>query len=154
MNTQNCPCGSGYDFDACCNPILNDHAEAVTAEQLMRSRYTAFYRKQNSHILRSWHSTTRPLELNFDDHPVTWLGLEIQSTTRGGSTDVNGKVEFTTTYSENGFLCELHEISDFVKEEGLWYYVRGKCELKRIKPQRNQPCLCGSGLKYKRCCMK
>ena len=148
-----CPCGSALATEACCLPILRDHARAASAEALMRSRYTAFVLRDEKHILASWHPKSRPKNLNFDDFPVTWLGLAIHRVEQGGPGDVLGTVEFTSTYVENGVLCALREVSSFVREDGLWFYLRGECQVDRRKVERNAHCPCGSGKKFKRCCL-
>lgn len=153
MTSSLCPCGSQIPFAACCLPILDDHRRAETAEALMRSRYSAFVQKHEQHILTSWHPRTRPKALNFDDHPVVWLGLEIHESVEGTPSDSTGTVEFTTSYLENGQLCSLREKSQFLKEDGLWLYLRGECRIKKEKVERNQPCPCGSGKKFKKCCL-
>jgi len=152
-NQSFCPCGSGTPFSSCCLPVLNDHRLATTAEALMRSRYTAFVEKHEKHVLSSWHGSTRPKKLNFEDHPVAWLGLEIHQCQEGLTTDDHGTVDFTSSYLENGQLCRLRELSQFIKEDGLWYYLRGECQVTKEKIARNSPCPCGSGLKFKRCCL-
>ncbi|BBD09151.1 SEC-C motif domain-containing protein [Desulfovibrio ferrophilus] len=38
---KDCPCGSGKEYTACCEPIING-TPAPTAEALMRSRYSAY----------------------------------------------------------------------------------------------------------------
>jgi SEC-C motif-containing protein len=119
----------------------------------MRSRYTAFVLQNAEHIQTSWHSRTRPKTLNFDDHPVTWLGLQIHGCQKGAVADSSGTVDFTCSYLENGQLCKLQELSEFVKEDGLWYYLRGECRVIKEKIARNSPCPCGSGQKFKRCCL-
>ncbi|OGR16811.1 MAG: hypothetical protein A2X81_19930 [Desulfobacterales bacterium GWB2_56_26] len=153
MTSPLCPCGSQLPFAACCRPILEDHRRAETAEALMRSRYSAFVQKHEQHILASWHPRTRPKALNFDDNPVVWLGLEIHESEEGSQSDSSGTVEFTTSYLENGQLCRLREKSQFLKEDGLWLYLRGECRIKKEKVERNQPCPCGSGKKFKKCCL-
>lgn len=148
-----CPCGSNLPFSVCCLPILEDHRCAKTAEALMRSRYTAFVKKNEKHILASWHVKNRPEKLNFDDHPVVWLGLTLHEVREGSENDIAGSVDFTSTYLENNQISKLREISQFVRENDLWYYLGGKCLLKRQKVERNGPCPCGSGNKFKRCCL-
>ena len=148
-----CPCGSGSAYSSCCQPILNDHRLAVTAEMLMRSRYTGFVQQHAEHLQSSWHEKTRPKTLNFDDHPVVWLGLEIDSCRGGLADDSTGTVDFTCSYLENGQLCKLQEVSEFLKEDGLWYYLQGKCKVAKEKIARNTECPCGSGRKFKRCCL-
>jgi len=148
-----CPCGSGKQLTDCCQPILDNHLEAKTAEQLMRSRYTAFVLRHDQHILGSWHSSTRPKVLNHEDHPVVWLGLEIHNTFTGTSNDTTGSVDFTSSYLENGQICRLRENSQFLQEDGLWYYLKGECNISYKKVARSKPCPCGSGKKFKRCCL-
>ncbi|MFT5698233.1 MAG: SEC-C motif-containing protein [Desulforhopalus sp.] len=148
-----CPCDSGKEYSACCLPILTDHKLALTAETLMRSRYTAFSQEDTDHILRTWIQNKRPSALNFADNPVTWIGLVINNTVEGKETDTKGQVDFTSTYIEDGQLCALGEISNFSKIDGLWYYVNGVCEVTKSKIERNRPCPCGSGKKFKRCCL-
>ncbi len=148
-----CPCGSGLSYTTCCQPIIDDYRPATTAEQLMRSRYSAFALKNSPHIQASWHPKTRPISLNFDDHPVQWLGLEIHTCQDGQANDTSGSVEFTSSYLENGQLCRLREISQFVMEDKRWFYLRGECQVKKEKAERNRPCPCGSGKKFKRCCL-
>lgn len=148
-----CPCGSGSAFSSCCQPILNDHSLATTAEMLMRSRYTAFVQQHGQHIQASWHTRTRPKTLNFDDHPVVWLGLQVHNHQDGQADDNVGSVNFTSSYLENGQLCKLQEGSQFLKEDGLWYYLEGDCKVTKEKIARNTACPCGSGQKFKRCCL-
>ena len=148
-----CPCLSGLPYADCCEAVLNDHRLALTAEILMRSRYTAFVIKHIQHLLTSWHPSSRPRNLNFDKHRVTWLGLEIHQATNGQIVDTSGSVEFTSTYLENGQLCKLRENSRFTKEDDLWYYQGGECTVDKRKVARSAPCPCGSGKKFKRCCL-
>lgn len=156
MITSNepCPCGSDKEFGECCEVIISDHSKAETAEQLMRSRYVGFAIHHTDHVLRTWDEKKRPKGLNFEDNPVSWIGLEVHSTSAGAINDDGGEVEFTATYIENGMICKLREKSTFRKKEGLWYYVYGDTTLTKDKPARNAPCLCGSGKKFKKCCYK
>jgi SEC-C motif-containing protein len=54
----------------------------------------------------------------------------------------------------------LHEKAEFVREGGGWIYTRplreGPAPFRETvkKPGRNDPCPCGSGKKYKQCCLK
>ena len=149
-----CPCGSTLLDTDCCRPILADHHRAKTALALMRSRYTAFAEKHEKHILASWNVKNRPDKLNFDNHPVVWLGLEVHDTQDGTAQDNTGMVEFTATYLENGQIARLREKSRFCKEDDLWYYLGGEIDVKRQKVERNGACPCGSGKKFKRCCLE
>jgi SEC-C motif-containing protein len=150
---RECPCRSGATFATCCQPVLHDHRLAATAEILMRSRYTAFTLQNAEYIQASWHSKTRPKTLNFDDHPVVWLGLEIHGCQDGSVADSSGTVDFTCSYLENRLLCKLKEVSEFLKEDDLWYYLRGECRVIKEMIARNSHCPYGSGQKFKRCCL-
>lgn len=160
MNT--CPCGSGAVFAECCEPIITGVRPATTAEQLMRARYSAYAGAQMDFIFESTHPDHR----NGYDHDGTrewaesseWLGLEIVGATRGGQDDSTGEVEFIARFKEKGVLREHHECGQFRKRDGLWLFTEGSM----VKPKplivtktgRNDPCTCGSGLKYKKCCGK
>lgn len=152
-NNSNCDCGSGTPYDQCCGPLLSNKTQAKNPEQLMRSRYTAFVREESAYLMRTWHSRTRPQYLNFEDHPVVWIGLQVHRAEINSSDNNSGIVEFTTHYLENNLLCTLTEISTFLKEDDRWFYLKGDSELKRSKLERNKPCPCGSGKKFKRCCI-
>ncbi len=148
-----CPCGSSKPFTQCCQPIFLDHGRATSAELLLRSRYTAFVYKNSGHLMASWHSRTRPKALNHEDFQVVWLGIEIHEREKGGPEDDSGTIEFTTSYIEKGRLCLLREKSRFLKEQQLWYYLNGTVEIDQKKIERNRSCPCGSGKKFKRCCL-
>ena len=87
-----------------------------------------------------------------------WMGLEIVNTDKGTETDDEGIVEFKATYREKGKTVVHHEKSYFVKKDGTWYYQKWLPLQRTIvndsKVGRNDPCPCGSGKKYKKCCGK
>ena len=105
--------------------MLSGDARAQTAEQLMRSRYTAYVLGDEAYLLRTWHASTRPATLALAAAPVKWLGLRIVRTVAGGPDDRDGIVEFEARYKPQGRAERLHEVSRFVKEDGQWYYVDG-----------------------------
>lgn len=157
-----CPCGSGNEFEACCAPVLSGAVSAVTAEQLMRARYSAFVKQEIDFLTQSLHpdhrhdhdaNATRRWAENSD-----WLGLEIVGVQRGLETDSDGEVEFIATFKDKGLVRRHHERSEFKKQGGQWYFVDGKVVLPKTqthespKVGRNDPCPCGSGKKYKKCC--
>lgn len=95
----------------------------------MRSRYTAFTRQDEPYLLQSWHHSTRPNELALKQQPpIKWLGLTIRQVQAGGEHDNNGTVEFIARYKINGRAQRLHEISQFVREAGRWFYLKGEIE--------------------------
>ena len=118
----------------------------------MRSRYSAF-------VERDWDYLNRTQQIPDNGPPtqdMVWLGLEIRATQAGGVDDSEGTVEFVARYSHRGSNAELHEISRFQKMDGKWLYMDGSFPRpeKKPKPGRNDPCPCGSGLKFKKCCGK
>ncbi|WP_262281817.1 YchJ family protein [Micromonospora sp. MA102] len=117
-----CPCGSGLPYADCCGPVHRGVSAAATAEALMRSRYSAFAVGDAAHLLRTWHSTTRPSRLELD--PGTrWTRLEVLDTGRGGLFDTEGTVRFRAHYREAGRPGTVAEHSRFVREDGRWVYL-------------------------------
>lgn len=115
----------------------------------MRSRFSAFVLKLTDYLKSTWHSTTRPLQVDLTDSPG-WTSLQILSS--GESAD-EGKVHFRAIYRAGGGWGCLEEKSAFVREDGRWYYVSGDTREGGFKPGRNDPCPCGSGKKHKACCL-
>lgn len=114
----------------------------------MRSRYCAFVLKNHDYLLKSWHATTRPDNLD-DLGDTQWLHLEILESQEQ---DTQGQVRFNAYFKEDDNYFALSENSHFIKEQGQWFYVEGEHRIIKIKPERNDPCLCGSGKKFKKCC--
>ena len=168
-----CPCGSGLDFEDCCGPFLEGEASPPTAEALMRSRYTAYARGDIDYIANTLAAEHRG---TFDRATAkawatqsNWQGLRILRVEGGGPADREGVVEFIATYSQGGRTQEHHEISQFRRgERGAWRFVSGDTGGRSVdqrlhaassqparqsaKIGRNDPCPCGSGRKYKKCC--
>lgn len=119
-----CPCGSSHRFAACCAPALSGERPAASAEELMRSRYTAFVLRDAAYLLASWHPSTRPATLALDeDPPPKWIGLQVRSH-RPLDAD-HAEVEFVARCRVGGRAQRLHETSRFVREDGRWYYLDG-----------------------------
>ena len=161
-SSEPCPCGSDRVYEQCCGPVLAGTGAARTAEALMRSRYTAYVTGQIEYLASSLHPEHRgDLDLaatqRWSQH-ARWLGLEVVSVSGGGEQDQEGEVEFIATYKEKGITRPHHERANFRRKNGVWYYVDGEL----VKPStrvhtqpkvgRNDPCPCGSGKKYKKCC--
>ena len=124
--TDLCPCTSGDVFGSCCGPVLASGV-APTAVRLMRSRFTAFALGDVAHLLRSWHPSTRPSDLDLDED-VRWLRLDILDVVAGGPFDTEGVVEFAAYHRSRADRSDrgrLHEVSGFVREGDRWYYVDG-----------------------------
>jgi len=126
---KNCPCGSGQLIVNCCEPIISGRKEAITAEALMRSRYTAFTQANVDYLLFSHSVKTRPgkerKNIELWAKSVTWMGLAILNTEAGEENDETGYVEFKALFLENGKPDQIHEKSLFSRENGKWVYVSG-----------------------------
>lgn len=94
---------------------------ATTAEQLMRSRYTAFVLGDSGHLLRTWHPRTRPSEVT--PGGVRWTGLRILDVVDGGPGNAAGVVEFEARYRADGARGAVRERSVFERRAGRWLYV-------------------------------
>jgi SEC-C motif-containing protein len=158
---SSCPCGNSLDYDQCCG-VYHKGENAPTAETLMRARYSAFVKNEIKYV----ENTHEPGTSDFDPNEAenwaknsNWLGLEIVKTERGRENDDSGVVEFKANYedSKNNKITH-HEVSNFKKIDGKWYYSSGSIvgldPIKRSTPKvgRNEPCPCGSGKKFKKCC--
>lgn len=115
----------------------------------MRSRYSAFVLKLEDYLQATWHSTTCPSELALSESPQ-WTSLQILSSGQGAH---EGNVHFRAIYRVGEGWGFLEEKSDFVREDGRWYYLSGDTSEGSFKPGRNDRCPCGSGRKYKACCL-
>ncbi len=119
-----CPCGSGAAFADCCRPYLRGETRPPTAEALMRSRYTAYVRRDAGYLVRTWHPRTCPVSLDVED--VEWRGLELLGTTGGGPDDDEGTVTFAAHHATGAIsMGTMRETSRFVREDGRWLYVDG-----------------------------
>jgi SEC-C motif-containing protein len=146
-----CFCGSGLPFRDCCQPIIQGQRAAASAEALMRSRYSAYVVADSDYLLASWHADTRPRALQLEGQGISWLGLEVLDRRAGQPGDKTGRVSFIARYQQQGKPGAVQEDSRFVFEDGRWWYVDGN-PINEGKPGRNDPCPCGSGRKYKKCC--
>lgn len=150
---QVCPCGSTKLFSQCCGLYLKHDHFPKTPEALMRSRYTAFYLNNSSYIqqtmcgkaLTQWQAEANQAS------SVQWVMLKVLNASY--TDDTHGQVEFCAYYKNKNRLNTLHEISQFERVNGRWYYSDGQqLPSSSIKLARNDICYCGSGIKYKHCC--
>ncbi|WP_142032532.1 YchJ family protein [Arthrobacter sp. SLBN-112] len=117
-------CLSGEPYVQCCGRFHSGQALAATAEQLMRSRYSAFVLLDEDYLLRTHHPSTAPAGLDLDP-AMQWRRLDILATSGGGPFDTAGTVEFKAYYRHGRERAVLHENSRFVREHGRWLYVDG-----------------------------
>ena len=152
-----CPCGSNLEYAACCGRY-HSGLPAPTAEALMRSRYAAYALGNLDYIAATCGG---PAALAFDRAEAeiaqlgtSWLGLEIVATRKGRENDAEGTVSFVARYRHAGVEAALRETSEFRKADGRWLYWDRVTAAAALSPAtgRNDPCPCGSGKKYKKCC--
>tara|TARA_R110002111_G_scaffold65765_2_gene107575 strand:+ start:677 stop:1171 length:495 start_codon:yes stop_codon:yes gene_type:complete len=149
--TYPCPCASGKLYPDCCEPIHKGKADAQSAEQTMRARYTAFCYGEIGYLVDTLHPRKRRLgdafSLSKRIKKTRWIGLKIINHQAGEEISY---VDFVAFRLEKGQIAQQHERSKFVFVEGKWFYFDGE-ELPDIKLERNEPCFCGSGKKFKKC---
>jgi len=129
----------------------------------MRARYSAYALGKLDYIRDTMAPETRK---DFDRKSVArwssqseWLGLEIHGLEDGQPGDKTGIVDFSAHFTTEGKKQEHRERALFRFEpiEGAWVFVdalnRNKEPVvKGPQPGRNDPCPCGSGKKFKKCC--
>ena len=177
-----CPCqinptaemaNAALSYQDCCQPyhdaFYNEEVggiKAETAERLMRSRYSAFVLVKPEYIVK----TTLPAQQTLLDvtaieswaKGTDWAGLEIVAhTPKLGKrhAQVEFKAYFKSPEETMGGLAEKiqahHELSTFVKvqdntnQDACWYFLDPTVAM---TVSQKQPCICGSGEKFKRCC--
>lgn len=124
---EKCYCGNHINKSNCCEPFLNGSAFPKTAEELMRSRYSAYVTANIQYILDTHHSLSRPNKEKQSilswTKSVKWLGLKVHSTKQGLIHHNQGYVHFSALFIENGSIDKIEENSFFIKELGKWYYA-------------------------------
>lgn len=125
--TKPCPCGSGASHPDCCGRFLDGHERPQTAEQLMRSRYTAYVQENIVYLRDTLWPKHQPAfdqagtaRWAADNH---WTGLNIIETQKGAPSDREGTVLFEAKFLAGGTLHTHRECSRFRKKGGRWYYV-------------------------------
>lgn len=149
MNTMRCPCQSGKSYATCCEPLHLHTQPAETAEQLMRSRYCAYVLHQIDYIVATTVPNQQPLldrnAMQNWAQNTQWLGLEIVR--HQVLSKQHSRVEFNAFFQTENKQAH-HEISLFVRLNERWFFVDPTVPL----PTMKQPCVCGSGKKFKLCC--
>lgn len=119
----------------------------------MRSRYSAYVMHDRDYLLQTWHNEYRPPDLALESG-ISWVGLRIIDFEHQVD---RAMVEFEARLVAAGKLDAVHEVSRFVKQGGRWFYTSGDQLAPTFKPRnlsRNEACPCGSGRKFKRCCLR
>jgi SEC-C motif-containing protein len=120
--TGPCPCGSDRGYALCCGALHSGTRTAATAQELMRSRYSAFVVHDEFYLLRTWHPSTRPPEIQFADG-LRWTGLTVLGTTGGSMLHTEGTVHFEARYVMRGQTGVQAECSRFLRVDGHWLYL-------------------------------
>ncbi len=157
-----CPCGSAKPYSSCCEPVIRGQEPARTPETLMRARYSAYAKTEVDFIIATTHPDKREGLLTEGirrwSERSTWHGLDILATDGGAEDDQSGSVEFIAHYTEKTTRKKHHELAQFDRVDGTWYFSDGApiVPTQFVRPQpkigRNEPCPCGSGKKHKKCC--
>ena len=151
MTEKQCPCGQG-GYAQCCQPLHAGKEKAQSAEQLMRSRYSAFAQHEIDYIVK----TTAVGQQAALDVPAIadwsssnqWLQLDVVQANEKLDKS-HAQVEFKAHYHDGKQAHVHHEVSHFVKQNGAWYFLDPTVDQ---HVTLKQPCICGSGKKFKQCC--
>lgn len=146
-----CPCQSGQPYQTCCQAYHQENALPDTAEQLMRSRYSAYVLHDIDYIIATTVPAQQHLlkreDLQHWSETAEWLGLTVQAHYPNIS-KTHAQVAFEARFAEAGETHRHQELSAFVRIDHRWYFIDPTVPL----PGMKQPCFCGSGKKFKACC--
>ena len=129
-----CPCGGGA-YGSCCGPLIAGEQLAVTAQQLMRSRFSAFALAARDpqaieHLLRTHPEPGQPeaarrQSLKESCHNIQWTSLDVLDCQNGGPLDQQGTVTFAAHWRDRDRReGVLKECSRFGRgESGEWLYL-------------------------------
>jgi SEC-C motif-containing protein len=123
LKMKNCFCGSPHPYSQCCGPLLKGTRQASSAEQLMRSRYSAYVMAATDYLIATTHISQRTRMSKKETEQWaksnTWLKLEILHAD-------TFQVEFKAHFRDRKSVKQIHhEKSTFVFEGGQWFYVDG-----------------------------
>lgn len=132
-STESCPCSSGMSYETCCEPLHRGEQLANTAEQLMRSRYSAFALAEVDYLMATHLDLLTPMEqrrkeLRKNCREARWFGLKIKAVEAGGVDDLEGTVTFEATFGASGQRNVMTETSLFQRRDGDlkgdWLYIK------------------------------
>lgn len=148
---QICPCQSQRAYADCCQPFHRQEMWPADAEELMRSRYSAYTLQDIDYIVQttvpSQQESLNTAAMQTWSRETDWRGLDVLSHVSGIGKN-HAQVEFTAYFNSGGKVQHHHERSAFVKIDGRWYFIDPTVPL----PTMKQPCICGSAKKFKACC--
>ncbi len=156
---MNCYCGSELSYSDCCELYITGQQKAPSPQALMRSRYSAYCNHNWQYILTTYGEIQRRslsvIDLQESANNTHWLRLEIINSSPYSNAGNNNSVEFKAYYWFNQKPHLLHETSQFEYQNNNWCYTTGTIhdDSGQIKLGRNELCICGSGKKFKQCCM-
>ncbi len=144
-----CYCKSSLAYNKCCEPFLNLSTKPSTPLQLMRSRYSAYVLKRVDYLVDTQCDTgdTEILRREIGQFAESALFQNLEIIQSSDET-----VEFKAYFIADGIQQVLHERSLFVCQDSIWCYKSGEILPAKAIFGRNDPCICGSGKKYKKCC--
>ncbi len=162
-----CPCQSGLNLESCCQTIIQNPAQARSALALMRARYSAYALQAMDFVYESTHPEARH-DIDREameqwSRMAQWTGLDIIDPGHPDESRSVDDVEFKAHFLVQGVAQIHHERSQFRFDQGRWWFVDGqdlysgpaerpKPYVREQKVGRNDPCPCGSGKKFKKCC--
>ena len=116
-----CPCGSNFIFTDCCAPLIRGTGFPDTAEDLMRSRYTAFTLKNWLYLVITSHPEEKK-ELAKDEEIIKILAkievlyiLDIYAAGEKSISNINSKNKARIKNSE--YKTELSKQENKLKKE-------------------------------------
>ncbi len=125
-----CPCGSALNFTTCCQRFISSAQTPAknlpeTAEQLMRSRFSAYATQNGPYIYQTYATSSQKKHSLVDiqrwSQACIWLGLNIHRPKRQKGNDstthiTDCYVEFSAFYLHEHSLYQMREKSRFVQE--------------------------------------
>ena len=124
MQQKNCHCGNQTLLEKCCQPYINGIEKPATAEQLMRSRYSAYLIANADYLVATTHLSTRKFHEKADilgwAKSNNWQKLEVLESNENF-------VSFKAYFLDENSKPQVHfEKSGFIFENETWFYVDGE----------------------------
>ena len=109
----------------CCKRFITGKALPETAEELMRSRYSAYTRGRTDYIAAT-QTGAKEYDVSASKawaDSIKWLRLEVLEKSGGEKDDKTGTVKFVAYFIEDAKANTIAENSQFEKIDGQWVYV-------------------------------